>query len=111
MRKIVRTLLITSALSLSAVGAARAEDEYVTGKDKIMCTTQTSLREAVKAITEKNRDLMRTVQGCNYSIDGVRAEILQDNVSMVKIRLGHPDETNRAEFWTLPDSIRPANKR
>jgi hypothetical protein len=110
MRKIARVLLIASALSLSAAGA-RAEDEYVTGRDKIMCTTQQSLREAVKAIAERNRDLMHTVQGCNYTIEGVRAEILQDNVSMVKIRLGQPDEPHRAEFWTLPDSIRPANRR
>jgi hypothetical protein len=110
MRKISMILLVASALPFLAVGA-RAEDEYVTGRDKIMCTTQQSLREAVKAIVDKNRDLMRTVQGCNYSIDGVRAEIIQDNVSMVKIRLGQPSEATRAEFWTLPDSIKPANKR
>jgi len=103
-------LLIAVALPLLAVGA-RAEDEYVTGRDKIMCTTQQSLREALKAITEKNRELMRTVQGCHYSIDGVRAELVQDSVSMIKIRLGDPSEPSRAELWTLPDSIRPLNRR
>jgi hypothetical protein len=103
-------LLIALTLPLLAVGA-RAEDGYVTGRDKIMCTTQQSLREAMKAIAEKNRELMRTVQGCHYTIDGVYAELLQDNVSMVKIRVGDPSQPDRAEFWTLPDSIRPANRR
>ncbi len=110
MRKFSMILLIASALPFLAVGA-RAEDEYVTGKDKIMCLTQQSLREALKAIAEKNRDLMRTVQGCNYTIEGVRALVIQDNVSMVKIRLGQESDPTRAEFWTLPDSIKPANKR
>jgi len=103
-------LLIALALPLLAAGA-RAEDEYVTGRDKIMCATQQSLREAMRAIAEKNRELMRTVQGCHYSIDGVHAELLQDNVSMVKIRVGDPGTPDRVEFWTLPDSIRPANRR
>jgi len=103
-------LLIALALPLAATGA-RADDEYVTGRDKIMCTTQQSLREALNAIQQKNRTMLETVQGCHYTIDGIRAELLQDNVSMIKIRLGQPDQPNRQEFWTLPDSIRPANRR
>src|SRR5262249_48130224 len=90
---------------------ARAEDEYVTMRDRIMCTTQQSLREALRAVDQQDRELMRTVQGCRYSLEGVRAELLQDNVSMIKIRLGHPGDAQRAEFWTLPDTIKPANKR
>ena len=106
-------LLIALSLSLSLlVAAARAEDDqYVTGKERIMCLTQQSLREAMIAIQTKNRELMRTVQGCHYTIDGVHAEIVQDNVSMIKIRIGDPAQSNRDEFWTLPDSIRPVNRR
>jgi hypothetical protein len=103
-------LLIALSLSLLAAGA-RAEDDYVTGKDKIMCATQQSLREAINAIQTKNRELIRTVQGCHYTIEGVHAEIMQDNVSMIKIRIGDPAQPNRDEFWTLPDSIRSANRR
>jgi hypothetical protein len=103
-------LLALSMLPLLAAGA-RAEDDYVTGKDRIMCVTQRSLREAMDAIQKKNRDLMHTVQGCHYTIEGVHAEVIQDNVNMVKIRLGSPGDTDRAEFWTLPDSIKPANRR
>ena len=105
-----RMLMIALALPLFAVGA-RAEDEYVTGKDKIVCLTQQSLREAMTAIRTKDRALLRTVQGCHYSIEGVRAEVLEDSVSMIKIRLGQPSDPDRAEVWTLPDSIKPANRR
>jgi len=104
-------LLIALSLSLLAVGARAEDDQYVTGKERIMCLTQQSLREAMNAIQTKNRELMRTVQGCHYTIDGIHAEIVQDNVSMIKIRIGDPAEPNRDEFWTLPDSIRPANRR
>src|SRR5271170_506312 len=93
-------LLIALALPLLAAGA-RAEDDYVTGRDKILCSTQQSLREAMKAIQDKNRDLLRTVQGCHYSIDGAHAELIQDNVSMIKIRVGNPGAPDRAEMWTL----------
>ncbi len=54
---------------------------------------------------------MRTVQGCHYSREGVRAELLQDSVSMIKVRLGEPDSPDRAEFWTLPDTIKEEGKR
>jgi hypothetical protein len=97
-------------LPVLALGA-RAEDEYVTGKDRIMCSTQQSLREALRAIDNKDRVLLRTVQGCHYSNEGVHAEILQDNVSMLKIRVGPPGEPGRSEFWVLPDSVKPAGRR
>jgi hypothetical protein len=104
-------LLIALALSLFAGGARAADEEYVTGKDKILCLTQQSLREVMKAIADKNRDLMHTVQGCHYSIEGVHAEVVQDNLNMIKIRLGDSSQSTHSEVWTLPDSIRPANRR
>jgi hypothetical protein len=97
-------------LPLLAVGA-RAEGDYVTARDRLMCTTQQSLREALRAVDTKDRALMRTVQGCHYSLEGVHAELIQDNVSMIKIKLGVPGDPNRLEFWTLPETIKPANKR
>ncbi len=93
------------------VVAAHAADEYVTVRDRFLCTTQQSLREALRAVDSKDRDTLRTVQGCRYSVDGVRAEVLQDNVSMVKVRLGQPDDERRPEYWTLPDTVKPANRR
>jgi len=83
----------------------------VTARDRIMCRTQQSLKEALRAIEQKDRNLLRTVQGCHYSIDGVHADLVQDSVSMIKIRVGPPDDPNRAEFWTLPDTVKPANRR
>jgi hypothetical protein len=94
---------------VALAGSARAEDEYVTMGNRIMCRTQQSLRESMKAIETKDRNLMRSVQGCNYSLDGVSAILLQDNVSMIKIRVGHGGVDN--DFWTLPETIKPANKR
>jgi hypothetical protein len=100
-----RSILTTLALLLCAV-EARAADEYVTLNGKLMCKTQQSLREALRAIDTKDRALLRTVQGCHQSIEGVRAEVLQDNVSMLKVKVGEAGE----EFWILPDTIKPVRR-
>ncbi len=105
----MRRLWLAGMVLITLAGGARAEEEYVTVRDRIMCRTQQSLRESMKAIETKDRNLMRTVQGCNYSLDGVAAILLQDNVSMIKIRVGHGGQDN--DFWTLPETIKPANKR
>ena len=105
----MRRLWLAGLVLIASVGGVRAEDEYVTVGNRIMCRTQQSLRESIKAIDSKDRNLMRTVQGCNYSLDGVAAVLLQDNVSMVKIRVGHGGLDT--DFWTLPDTIKPANRR
>ncbi|MBV8170096.1 MAG: hypothetical protein JO021_25160 [Alphaproteobacteria bacterium] len=101
-----RAILTTLGLLLCAVDA-RAADEYVTANGKLMCTTQQSLREALKAIDTKDRALLHTVQGCRQSVGDVPAEILQDNVSMLKIRLLNDD---RKEFWVLPDSVKQVRR-
>ena len=75
-----------------------------------MCATQQSLREALRAVDTHDRALMNTVQGCHYSVDGVPAELIQDNVSMIKVKIGR-DPNNRMELWTLPESIKSVNKR
>jgi hypothetical protein len=98
-------------LPILAAPAGAAEQEMVTARDRIMCRTQQSLKEALRAIEQKDRNLLRTVQGCHYSIDGVPAEVVQDNVSMIKVRLGARDDPNRSEFWTLPDTVKPAGRR
>jgi hypothetical protein len=103
-------LVALSALAILATPAA-AEEQLVTNRDRLLCRTQQSLKEALRAIEYKDRALLRTVQGCHYSIEGVHADLMQDNVSMIKIRVGPPDDPNRSEFWTLPDTVKPANKR
>ena len=108
MRNLSALALLT--LAMLAVDAA-AEDQYVTQRDRLMCRTQQSLREALRAIEAKDRTTLRTVQGCHYSIEGVYAEVLQDNVSMLKIKVGPPDDPNRTDFWVLPDTIKPAGRR
>ena len=102
---------IAGLLLALVVRDASAADAYVTQGRRVMCATPQSLREALHAIDNKDRTLMQTVQGCHYSKEGVRAEVLQDNISMIKIRLGEPDDPNRVEFWTLPETIKPANGR
>ncbi|MBI3512568.1 MAG: hypothetical protein HY060_00595 [Proteobacteria bacterium] len=98
------------ALSILATGAG-AQEQFVTNRDRVMCRTQQSLREALNAIDTKDRAAMHIVQGCRYSVEGVHAEVLQDSVSMIKIRIGPPDDPNRSEFWALPDTVKPAGRR
>jgi hypothetical protein len=102
---------IAALLPVLALGARAADEEYVTAKDRIMCTTQQSLREALRAIDTKDRQLFETIQGCHYSIEGVHAELLIDSVSMVKIRIGPPGNPSNINVWVLPDTIKPVNRR
>src|SRR5260221_13489087 len=95
----MRRLWLAGMVLITLAGGARAEEEYVTVRDRIMCRTQQSLRESMKAIETKDRNLMRKVQGCNYSLDGVAAILIQDHVSMINIRVAH-DESDAA-FWAL----------
>jgi len=105
-----RRVLVAGMLMMIA-GQAAAQDIGTTRGEKMMCTTQQSLREALRAIDNKDRQTLSTVQGCRRSIEGVRAEVLQDNVSMLKIRLGEPEDADRKEFWVLPDTVKLATRR
>jgi hypothetical protein len=108
----MRMMLVAAlAVPLMATAARADDDVYVTIRGQIMCTTQEMLRQALQAIRDKKPEILRTVQGCRESIAGVRAELLQDNVSMIKIRLGELSETVRPEYWTLPETIKSPNKR
>jgi hypothetical protein len=101
--------IVVAGMLLMVAGVASAQDVGTTRGDKLMCKTQGSLREALKAIDEKDRQTLRTVQGCRRSIDGTRAEVLQDNVSMLKIRVGEGTEGD--EFWVLPDTVKLTGRR
>ena len=81
---------------------------YVTVRDRMMCRTQAALRDALKAIDTKDKLLMETVDGCHYSIDGVPALLIQDNISRIKIRLSAAGQ--RAEMWTVPEAIKPMKR-
>ena len=108
MRRLGALALLTVAM---LAADAAAQEQYVTQRDRLMCRTQQSLREALRAIDSKDRTTLRTVQGCHYSIEGVHAEVLQDNVSMLKIKVGPPNDPNRFEFWVLPDTVKPVGRR
>jgi hypothetical protein len=98
--------IVVVGLLLMTAGAANAQDVGTTRGDKLMCKTQQSLREALKAIDEKDRQTLRTVQGCQRSVDGARVEVVQDNVSMLKIRGIDPGGAEPGEFWVLPDTVK-----
>jgi hypothetical protein len=106
---IVATGLTTMLAAGLASGAARAEEPiYVTVRDHLMCRTQLALRDALHAIDTKDKFLMSTIDGCHYSIDGIPAIVLQDNISRIKIRLSADGQ--RADMWTVPETIKPMRR-
>jgi len=107
----MRVLLLSALLLTCFAVDASAEEQYVTLPKRVMCTTPEALREALHAIEYHDRNLLMTVQGCRFSVQGIPAELLQDNINMVKIKIGFPDDPDHKEFWTLPDTIKPANGR
>jgi hypothetical protein len=106
----MRELIVAAGLmTILASGAARAEEpSYVTVRDRLMCRTQLALRDALRAIDNKDKNLMDTVDGCHYSIDGVPATVLQDNINRIKIRLSANGQ--RADMWTVPEAIKPVRR-
>jgi hypothetical protein len=86
------------------------EPAHVTVKDRVMCGSQRSLREALRAIEYKDSAALHLLRDCHYSVDQVPALVLQDNISAIKVRLfGENDRI--VEYWTLPDTVKPAGKR
>lgn len=78
--------------------------DHVTVRDRLMCRTQGELRDGLRALQTNDRILFSTLNGCVFSIDGVPAGVIQDNISQVKIRLSLEGE--RADMWTVPEAIR-----
>jgi hypothetical protein len=103
-------IVATGLIALAATGAARAEEPtiYVTVRDRLMCRTQAELRDGLRAIETKDKDLMETLDGCHYTIDGIPAIVLQDNISRIKIRLSADGE--RADMWTIPEAVKPMRR-
>lgn len=104
----MRELIVAAGLvALLVPRPGRAEEHvvYLTVRDHLMCRTQLALHDALHAIDTKDKFLMSTVDGCHYSIDGVPAIVLQDNISRIKIRLSADGQ--RADMWTVPEAIRP----
>ncbi len=96
----------TNAPANAPSNAAADAPVFVTVRDRLMCRTQQALRDGLKAIETKDRFLMSTVDGCHFSIDGVPAIVIQDNISRIKIRLMADGE--QADMWTVPETIRRA---
>ena len=85
--------------------AAEPAPAYVTVHDRLMCRTQSALIDGLRALETRKRDALRDVDGCHFSVDGIPAIVLQDNISQIKVRLSARGE--RADMWTVPEAIRP----
>ena len=107
----MRHALVVAGLlgAVATAGARAAEPDYETVRDRLMCRTQQALRDGLKALETKDKFLMSTLDGCHFSVDGVAATLLQDNISRIKIRLTADGE--HADMWTVPETIRPARRR
>jgi hypothetical protein len=105
-----QSLAASGLIALLAAGAARAEEPtpYVTVRDRLMCRTQAELRDGLRALETRDKDLMETLDGCHYTVDGIPAIVLQDNISRIKIRLSADGE--RADMWTIPEAIKPMRR-
>jgi hypothetical protein len=109
MRASFRHAPIAAALAVLLVpataGAADQPRLYVTVKDRLMCHTQVELRDGLRAIDAKNKTQLEALDGCHFTIEGVPAIVLQDNISQIKIRISAGRE--RADMWTIPEAIKP----
>jgi hypothetical protein len=103
-------LLAALAALAAAAPAVAAEDAvaYVTVRDRLMCRTQADLRDGLRAIDTKNKDLFAMLDSCHFSVDGIPARLLQDNINRIKIRLSADGE--QADMWTVPEAIRPIRR-
>ena len=108
----MKGLAAAASLALALAAAAspiRADDpEYVTVRDRLMCRTQTALRNGIRAIESRDRNAIRALDDCHFSIDGIPATVIQDNISQIKIRLRAEGE--QADVWTTPETIRVFKK-
>jgi len=52
-----------------------------------MCRTQQALRNGIRAIESRDRNAIRALDDCHFSVDGIPATVIQDNISQIKIRL------------------------
>ena len=99
-------IVAVAALLVPAIaGAADQRQLYVTVKDRLMCRTQVDLRDGLRAIDARNKAQLEALGDCHYTIDGVPAIVLQDNISQIKIRIAVGRE--RADMWTIPEAIKP----
>ncbi len=99
------------AIALAAAGPTpgRADETlYVTVRDRLMCRTQQALRNGIRAIESRDRNAIRALDDCHFSVDGIPATVIQDNISQIKIRLRAEGE--QADVWTTPETIRAVKK-
>ena len=93
----------------AAPAPIRADDtQYVTVRDRLMCRTQQALRNGIRAIESRDRNAIRALDDCHFSVDGIPATVIQDNISQIKIRLRAEGE--QADVWTTPETIRAVKK-
>ena len=110
MRRLAAASLLSALAAAGAHAPSYAGDDvpYVTVRDRLMCRTQQALRDGLRALETNDKFLFSTVDGCHFSIDGVPATLIQDNISRVKIRLSADGQ--QADMWTVPETIKPARK-
>jgi hypothetical protein len=101
------------AIALAAAAAplpGRADDvQYVTVGDRLICRTQQALRNGIRALESRDRNAIRALDDCHFSVPGIPATLIQDNINQIKIRLRAEGE--QADVWTTPETIRPVKKR
>jgi len=97
--------VVGGGLIAAAAGVRAAEPHYVTVHDRLMCRTQEALIDGLRMLDAKKRDVLRDVDGCHFSMDGIPAILLQDNINLIKIRLSARGE--HADMWTVPEAIKP----
>ncbi len=73
-----------------------------------MCRTAPALRDGLRALDTRDKQLMSTLEGCHFSVDGIPARVLQDNISRIRIRLRADGE--QADMWTVPEAIKPVRR-
>jgi hypothetical protein len=100
-------------IALAAAAApfpGRAQDvQYVTVGDRLLCRTQQALRNGIRALENRDRNALRALDDCHFSIDGIPATLIQDNINQIKIRLRADGQ--QADMWTTPETIRPVKKK
>jgi hypothetical protein len=97
-------------LAAAAPVPGHAQDvQYVTVGDRLICRTQQALRNGIRALESRDRDALRALDDCHFSIDGIPATLIQDNINQIKIRLRADGQ--QADVWTTPEPIRPVKKK
>jgi hypothetical protein len=107
----IASVCVVIAVDAGTTVCRAQEPQHVTVPHRLMCGSQRNLREALRAVDNKDNAALSILSAdCHYSADGVLALVLQDNISAIKVRL-FGASGRVVEYWTLPDTVKPVDKR